>query len=356
MALYSRCFGSWSAKRFEQRWRWQYEANPYCRQHPAFVQVGLAGKRAVAHLGAFPLPLRLADRRCVALCAADLVTDTGYGWAALQLLENCTRKGPLLGTGLSEAAMKLFCYFGGRVVPLSRQRFVYRLRYRAPLCQNLRWHAPPWIGRAATPRILGLFDRWVAARRNVELRPVPLAQGGLDVRPIRRFEASYDALWERATRLIRYSIDKTSEYMNWRYVDCPTANPIRLGAFDARGRLTDIVVAAAYAEIDRYGRPCGTSGEILELIGDGNRPRTLEGLVVAAMRELARRGADTIGATGLTSSLHPLLERIGYVREESDRFVMGLRLDSVDALDESLQGEGWYTTAGDGDALYATAL
>ena len=85
LALYRRYFGDWSTQRFEARWRWQYDDNPFCSERSSFIQVGLCGDEVVAHMGAFPLPLRIGDTRSIALCGADFVIDDRSRWSVVTL-------------------------------------------------------------------------------------------------------------------------------------------------------------------------------------------------------------------------------------------------------------------------------
>ena len=138
VALQREFFGDWSAARFEKRWEWQYKLNPYCRERPAFIQVGLRGEDVVAHLGAFPLPLRIDGERHIALCGASLAVRKQYPWVAPQLFKELASRTPVVGSGLAPAVKRLFEQCGGAIVPLSRERFLYRRRYCGAVCRRVR--------------------------------------------------------------------------------------------------------------------------------------------------------------------------------------------------------------------------
>ncbi len=366
LELYRRYFGDWSARRFEERWVWQYESNPYCSERSAFIQVGLLGEEVVAHMGAFPIPCRFAGLRQMALCGADLVVDERCRWVALQLFEDFAKRAPVIGSGMTPATQKLFQHFGGGVLPQSRQRFIYRLCYRGVISRRIRsslplrfgWLvSPKAIGLLAPSRAVGLAIRYVAPHEAAEIKPVLDASISADIRPIRRFGEAYDALWQIASRRFCHSVDKTSSYLNWRYLACPTMSPLCLGLYDGRDALSGVVVAASYVLADRHRRPCGTEGEILELITEDLSAHIVEELIRAAIGGLARAGVDSVCATGLHVGYHPMLAKIGFVHQDSARFVLALRLDAPEVQEACLSdGEDWYSTAGDGDALYGAAI
>ena len=185
---------------------------------------------------------------------------------------------------------------------------------------------------------------------------LPPLSSAIDIRPIARFDESYDVLWRRASRKFTYSLDKTATYLNWRYVDCPTMKPFCLGLFDEQEELSGIVVAASYVRRDRHGHLCGTDGELLELIADVPPGEALEQLIIAAMRALSRAGVDEVGVTGLHVDYHAVLRKLGFVHQRNDRFGVVLMLEPGHHIESLCSDEASYTTAGDGDALYAIAI
>ena len=365
LALYRRYFGGWSAKRFAARWHWQYETNPYCSERPSFIQVGLCGEEVVAHMGAFPIPLRLGETRCIAMCGADFVIDDRCRWIALQLFKNFVARAPVLGSGVHPAARRIFEQLGGRVLSLSHDRFIYRLGNGGAISRKIRSRLPSPVARLVSPRVIRKLVRSPAvrlasadepSRHMAELMVLPPLSSAIDIRPIARFDESYDVLWRRASRKFTYSLDKTATYLNWRYVDCPTMKPLCLGLFDEQGELSGVVVAASYVHTDRHGHLCGTDGELLELITDMPPGESLEHLIIAAMRALNRAGVDEVGVTGLRVDYHAVLRKLGFVHQRNDRFGVVLMLEPGHHIESLCSDEASYTTAGDGDALYAIAI
>ena len=358
LALFQRHFGSWSSERWARRWQWQYHDPRGCSDCRSFIQVAESDGAIVGHLGAFPLPLRINADRFDALCAEGFVVERDHRWAAFSLLKNLASKGGIVfGTSWSRAASKLFQFYGAMALPLSEVRYVYQLRHRGATCRELRRRLPPllhWMAnRWSSAMVTPLLDRrW--GRRS---KPLPRLDQAGDLRPISRFGEEYDELWRSAAGQFEVSLDKNAAYMNWRYLDCPTMSPIRLGCYDGHDRLAGAIVACRRAHRDVRRRPCGEDGEIVELIVREPESPIVERLVVPVMERLDRHGVDAVAATGLHPRLHPLLEGIGFERTACGwgtlRAISNIRDRSAGDI---LQDELWYFTSGDGDHLFGQGI
>ena len=129
--------------------------------------------------------------------------------------------------------------------------------------------------------------------------------------------------------------------------------PVVLGLHDPGKGLRGVVIAIECSHRDRSRKPCGSTGEIVELIAEDPADPAIEPLVIRAMMELNERRVDTVDAATLHPSLHPILNRLGFVAHEAEVFQMAMA-----ANDAGLSGigEDWYYTAGDSDALYSPGL
>lgn len=351
-------FGRWRSERWTRRWQWQYGEDHGCRECKSFIQVAEAEGRIVGHHGAFPLPLRLGEQRIEVLCPGDFVVDAQHRWAAFAMLKNLVGQGrTILGTGWSRAASKLFRFHEAAALPLSEVRYVYQLRYQGATRRELRQRLPGYL------RWMG--NRWGAAiatpvldhrrgRRSKRLPDLNLA-GAL--RPISRFGREYDELWRAVTRQFEVSLDKDAEYLNWRYVDCPTMSPLCLGYYDERDRLAGVVIACRRAHGDVMQRPCGEDGEIVELIAREPDARTVAQMIIPVMELLDGKGVDAVAATGLHSCLHPVLEGIGFERTQCGWGTLFAISNIPDHPAHALlRDDLWYFTSGDGDHLFGPGM
>ncbi len=355
LALMEKYFGAWTRQRWTQRWHWQYYGARGCCNCDSFIQVVEADGNTVGHFGAFPLPLRIGMERLEVLCPCDFVVEQEHRLGAFGLLKNLVSKSRIiLGTGGTSAAHKLLSIYGARTLPLSEVRYVYQLRYRGAtlrelrqrLPSSLRWMANRWSTAIATP----MLDR----RRGRKSKRVPRLTRNGDVRPILRFDEEYDELWRCATEQFEVSLDKNAAYLNWRYIDCPTASPLCLGYYGSNNELAGVVIAGLRVGArDERRRPWGRDGEILELIVREPDRHVVEQLLVPAMEHLNNAGVDVVAVTGLYEPLHPIMEEIGFDRtlQEWNR-LFGISKMPDHPITELMRDDRWYFTAGDGDSLF----
>ncbi len=350
LALYRRHFGEVRAERFAELWHWQYRDNPFCRELAPFIQVLLRNGEVIAHMGAFPLPLRLRGERQLALCGADLVADREGRLAVLQMIGRLANRPPAFATAIHAGALGVFRHCGARVLPISRQGYSLRLRSRGAWCRAIRGRLPAAFAELCTPGLIGALEGLSRLGRGPDrIRSRTMrAADGVEVRPMDRFGEAYEELWQKACLRCPNSLDKTAEYMNWRYLDQPQGQALCLAAHRPNGELTGILVAAAISAFDSHKRPCGCDGEILELIVE--QPSLAEPLLTRAVDVLDRQKVDRVAATGLSQDLGLVLLEMGFLAVEEERLAASMVVSGGEALPDS--PESWYWTGGDGDGLY----
>jgi len=360
-ALWRRFFGSWSAEGLARRWRWQFDDNPWARERAPLVLVATHADEVVGHIGGIPLPIRLDDARRIALCGSGMVLEDAHRLLAFKLAGQLLRDRPVVGSGLRPEALRLFRHAGARVVPSSRCRFTYPISRAGQLARRIRERVPPWFVPLVRPAVLGpagrlpALARWAAPHRPA-LQGLPRLPRGDGIRPLDAFDNRYDALWDAARSRFRCALDKDATYMRWRYLDCPTIEPMVRGSFTG-DRLDGVLVAMRRTELDWRLQPCVVHGEIAELVVRPHAIEHAERLLAAAVHELAAAGADEVTATGMHADLVPAFEAVGFVQETNDEFALGVCVDEADEPRlHGLAHDAWYTSAADGDALYAPGL
>jgi len=363
--LLRRHFGAWSTERLAKRWEWQFGAgNPWKALRPTPGLVLFDNGRAVGGAALFPVPWRLEGERVIFLCASDFAIDLPYRTRAIPQLCRGLLRMPFMASGVHPALLKMWVRMGCILLPMSRARFALPLRNRGWTCRAVRRRLPKVVGRFISPATTGRLLAWkpveAVLRRFArgggppQGKSVPRVAPAADIRPFKRFEDDYSVLWEQARRRLWMTLDKDAEYLNWRYLDCPTfRHPILRGLY-RDGKLAGVVVAGAYTVLDGDHRPCGANGEILELITHDASAREIEALVVSVCRELDRRGVDKIGAMACDETVREVLEQIGFQPEEEKFFDSFIVFDPAISKMGSVEStDGVYITAGDGDMLNA---
>jgi hypothetical protein len=189
------------------------------------------------------------------------------------------------------------------------------------------------------------------------VRRLPALPPGERVSSVERWTDDYARLWQGVREQFTCSVDKTAQYMTWRYLSAPMAAPLCVGLQDGAGRLTALAVAVLHTERDPAGRPCAVHAEITELIADPPDDPRVRTLLLHLMHELDRLRVDSITATGLQACYHALLASVGFEHERSDALCMAVNLGSREATSRVVNAASpWYVSAGDGEALFAPAL
>lgn len=352
LALWARYFGAWSAGRLEQRWAWQFEANPWASERGWAIHVGVQGDRVVGHIAGVPIPMRVDGRRTIVLAATGLVADESQRWLGFRLVRALLGDGPVLATAMSEAARKLLVTCGARPIGGSRGRLVLARRSSGALARSIRWRLPAALCPLVSGRVLG----GLGLGRTRDRGALPRAEEGADVRPIGRFDGSADGLWERASAGTGWTVERDAAYLNWRYVDMPTQRAVRLGLYEG-GELSAVCVGVVRAKGDRTMRPCVRFGEVAEVVARDPGSAGVRGLVARVCGVLDRRGVDAITTSRMTGGAGSVLEGLGWKAEESDEFEGALCSAGAGAGAGTLgEGGGWMYGAGDGDSMWAFCL
>jgi hypothetical protein len=257
---------------------------------------------------------------------------------------------------MSAAAQELFTRCGAGLVEFSREQFTFPRSHAGSLTARIRHRLPRPLAAALPVAAVRLATPWYRPGASPKPRVQPRPQTGFDVRPLDRFGDDYGRLWSAVHPAFARTLDKTPLYMNWRYVECPTCHPIRLGLYGPRG-LEAVAVGIVRAGLDRHRRPCATFGEIVELLAPDPLAPGTQALLTTLMRSLDRRRVDAITSTALSAAARPLLEHLGFVPRSCNEFAMVVRLQgSGGPKPQSDAQNSWYYTAGDGDSLYCSGV
>lgn len=354
--LWSRYFGAWSAERLLRRWSWQFEANPFVSERPPKILVALAGPRVVGHVSGTPLPLRVDGRRQVALCASGLVVEESERWLGFRLVRALLEEPPVLATGMSDEAATLFTKCGAAVVPGTTQQFVLPRSYAGDLTNRIRSRLPRVLANAVRVPAVRCASPWYVPDGAPRPRPLPRLQGAADVRPIDRFGPECDALWEHVRPRFAWSLEKSASYLQWRYVECPTARPVRLALFES-GAIAAVAVGVVWSGIDRHRRPSVRFGEVTEFLAREPESPGARFLLASLVHRLGRGGVDSVVSLPLSAGCRPLFEAMGFELRSRGGHPAAVRWSGPPEPNAGAPGtrEG-YWTGGDGDALWSSAL
>lgn len=239
--------------------------------HPAAkgaVATAVLENRIVGMIGFAPHRLKMGGMRMIAHQALDTVVDPV-----------CRGKGVFvkLGRAFYEAAPRWD----------SKAAFGFPNENAAPgWFGKLEWArlgTPPFLVK---PLNAGYFARRVLGGVGGLFDPLPLSLIG---RPgdsgratrIERFDSRADALWNAFSATIPCAVDRTSDYLNWRLFDHPTATYETDAVFEG-----DVMKAFVTTHLaDKHGGRIGYIMEAMALPGAERDLVMLLKLAIARMRE-----------------------------------------------------------------------
>jgi hypothetical protein len=251
---------------------WKFEQHPAARG--AIATASLDGA-IVGMVGFAPARLRIGGRRVIAHQALDTVVDP-----------ICRGKGVFVGLGRA---------FYAAAAGLGTE-----IAYGFPN-ENA---APGWFGkldwaRLGTPPFLvkplnaGYFARRLLGRAGGLFDALPLS---LIARPggagravtVDRFDARADALWESFAADIPCAVDRTSDYLNWRLVDHPTADYETRAVFGDDGAMRAFVTTHL---ADKHG---GRIGYIMEVMHRPDARADAVMLLKLAIADMRAKKTDAV--------------------------------------------------------------
>ena len=178
--------------------------------------------------------------------------------------------------------------------------------------------------------------------------PATKQLGGDEViRVISSFQRDYDKLWQLAAQHIKVCVNRSSSYMNWRYVDKPGEHYYRYGVY-TKNVLTGIIVFSIKHKHD------GRVGYIMELIFDPADNSTGKQLLKFATQLFRKEHTDVVLAWSLPGSFnYSAYRKSGYYvlpeKLRPQQLFVGARV--FDAGKASLVADikNWYLSYSDSD-------
>ena len=306
------------------RFDWLYRGNP-AGPGRLWVLRGRDGELA-GIAGAFPRRLRQSGCALSAWVLGDFCLAPAYRslGPALQLQRACLAP---VAAGAVDA-----CYD----FPSGPMEAIYR-RLGTGLFRPLMRLVRPLRADGAVARLVGggRAARSVTAAANLLLRPGLRIKALPDVRIAPHEQAcgpEFSALAERAAPAYGVCLERSAEYMNWRYRESPVGR-YRILAARRGGAL---VAYAVWADT-------GTRPTLVDLFGDPDRD-VVRVLLSRLMRDLHEAGAHSMVAWLSESAVWaPLLRRLGFRLRGSQTTV----LYTAPALAATAP---WFLMAGDRDA------
>jgi GNAT superfamily N-acetyltransferase len=327
--LYRRTHGADAAEASRLRWDWQHRRNPSNPTGEPGIWVAREGPTVVGQYATLPVRVSLKGIEVQGAWGGDASVAPererqGLGEALVRAWDR--NNGAALALGVSSESRDLLDRLHwphAQVVPC----LVKPLTRRAVRLPN--W--PPALNRLMSALTLPVI--------HVVARSRPLRA---ECQPIRRFDLSFTALWERLAAKFDLSVRRDAAYLNWRYIEPPHVR-YSVVALKRQGEVH------GYAVYRHRHEPFGRVTLLVDFLVDPDDVSGLKTLLRWVDREARAEDSDKVRCYVMNGAFRRVLRRNGYFNVKSTLEV-SVKVNAVQVpkgfYDEN---DGWHITYGDSD-------
>lgn len=327
--LYRRTHGADAAEANRLRWDWQHRRNPHNRTGEPSIWVAREGPTVVGQYRTLPVRVSLKG----------IEVEGGWGMDALVAPERDRQ-------GLGEALVRAWDRNSGAGLTLG-----LTAESRAML-DRLRWpdsHIVPCLLKPLTRRAFRVpslptpINRLISAVTHPLVRVVARSRPlRAECEPIRRFDSSFTALWERLAPKFDLAVRRDAAYLNWRYIEPPHVRYWVVG-LKRQGE------THGYAVYRHRHEPLGRVTMLVDFLVDPDDVSGLKTLLRWVDRAARAEDADKVRCHVMNGPFRRVLRRNGYFNVKSTLEV-AVKVNAVQVpkgfYDET---DGWHITYGDSD-------
>jgi len=312
----AKAYGDKARYKFPERWEWQFENNPFRNSDelPVWVAVDEEGS-VVGQICAMIEPLLLGDEIHRLSWAVDLVVlpehrRRGIGFELCDALHRDNDF--VMALPMSQAFRRFTTKRGSEAVdPVVALRRVARLNapyVLAALRSRLEYRRSGktllWVLRHLRLHLLVA----VMVNAGVRMRDRRLtSQGETDVviRQVARFDHAVDELWSALSSRFRAAVQRTSDYLNWKYVLQPYMDYELFTAARA-GRVCGYVI------LRRARPPESDSGVIADLLAPPEDTVVIRSLLAFAVEHFKQLNATFVVAATSVREYEDVMSALGF--------------------------------------------
>jgi hypothetical protein len=220
------------------------------------------------------------------------------------------------------------------------------------LLDRLRWpdaHIVPCLVKPLTRRAVRMPQWPLPVNRVISALTWPVVQVisrsrplRAECEPIRRFDSSFTALWERLASKFDLSVRRDAAYLNWRYIEPPH---VRYSVV-ALKRMGEVHGYAVYRHVHE---PLGRATLLVDFLADPDDVAGMKTLLRWVDRAARAEDADKVRAYAMNGPFRRALRRNGYFAVKSTLEV-SVKVNAVQVpkgfYDETAK---WHITYGDSD-------
>lgn len=342
-ALIARVFERAAPPDGAERLQWQLFANPARPPHIPAGWIIRDDGAAVGFLANIPRRMRFNGRDRLVACTAKYVTLPTHRLHGLALAKTYFSQpgvDALFISSASDTSAPILKKFGAKEIEGVDRGAVFAVRPARVAGEILRQKPRTRAIAAVAAPLAGL-----ALRAGAVLRAKPKIAADVRVESLGRFSAETDVLWSATSDDFSACAERSSEVLNWQFVNGPRSRPAtKILACKRGAALTGFAVLqdrenAQFAIRRRH---------VMDIFTRRGDDAAFDALVAAALHETRRDGPDTLEFRHLSSAR---LERLASWGARLRTLPLNPFLIKPVQPDLTLpaSADGWYLTPGDGD-------
>ena len=322
----------------EPRWRWMFLDSARRLDVDPMVWLYRAKTGIVAQQGAIPVRLKIgSDELTTGWFVETMVLESHRGKAL----------GPMLiKKALEDLPLNLSL---GQTADMREIQFALGWKQVAPLDVNMYVLNPQ---RVLAGKAGGKLSRMLASAAlstTQQLRRFNLRsrrQEKAETIQVDRFDERHDELWNRTSASVSCAVVRDASYLNWKYVDQPGQDFIRL-EISRDGEALAVVVLQIREPDEQYRyRRCF----IVEVVTQLTEVSLVSMTLQAALDTARKREADAVILPCVNSQLQESVARAGFLRRNPTRYFLTAALGAPEDLQQLIQtSSNWLVTMGDSD-------
>ena len=322
----------------ESRWRWMFIDSAERLAVPPRMWIYREASSVVGFTGAIPVKLKIGnDEIDTAWCVDTMVLEScrrvGLG---PDIMVQAKKDLPFsLSLGQTKEMRLILAKLGWKQFA-ELQTYVYPIRPQRMLQGKLN---PVLAGPVGTGIQLRQYTKRLQSTGKIRQ---------FDINEIKHFESRHDRLWQEIKESYTCVVVRDSSYLNWKYVDQPGQDFIRLEMLD-NGK----VVAVAVLMLREPGANSPylyRRAFIVELIAS-----PLDSITVKSVLELIRQRClqldlDSIVFELINEKIEKELASFGFIKRDPTRFLWICTDNNDEKRNEIVtNGRNWLVTKGDSD-------
>lgn len=316
------------------RWRWMFVASAERLGVQPRFWVHRDDGKIVAQMGSIPVRLKVGTDHLDTGWLVETMVREEYRKKAIgsRLMVEAHEEQPFSLSLGQTAEMREIQYRLGwkNVAPLQTAQALVRARnvLKAKLPSPLGWAAGATIDSSSA-----------LARR---LRP----RRRFAVRSIDRFDERHDRLWDRVAPEYTTAVVRDASYLNWKYVDQPGQDLMRL-EFSDKGEVVAVAIWALREPDGIYGY---RRALLYDLVTPLFNPALLRDVIANACVPALDAGADALVCLHISTRLTAALRACGFaIRQPTRHLLVDPGPLSGRTRDGVLASDAWFVTQGDSD-------